>query len=372
MLRTLFLTIAILGCGAVAYGQGKGVQMPAPLGCGVHGDAEVICGTRAPEDLEVTPDGKFLVVPQFVTGPGGPGLTGGVNGLYLFDLKTQKFSKLTAIDQPQAGWGDASCPGPIGSSLGPHGTSLVKRSKGGAWQLYVVNHAVRQSVEMYELKKTAGNWTLLWHGCVPSTVDYNDVAALADGGFVATYPTGIQAEAAAASKDGKGKQVAGGAFGGQPTGFLVRWTPGQGQVELPGTRTPYPNGVVATPDGKTAYYAVYASKEARRYDLVRKMETGVVKLDFMPDNLIWTKKGNLLAAGIKGLNGECPANSGQFCRQAFAVDAINPGVMTRSSVYDSNGKGNLIPGVSSALAVDGNVYIGAFEGDRIVKVRWKE
>ncbi|MEI9811217.1 MAG: hypothetical protein WDO18_00455 [Acidobacteriota bacterium] len=221
---------------------------------------------------------------------------------------------------------------------------------------------------MFELKKMGGSWELAWHGCVVNTVDYNDVAALADGSFIATHPTGIPQPPA----QGKGKQGGGGAFGGQPTGFLVRWTPGKGEEELPGTRTAYPNGVIATADGKTAYYAVYASKEARRYDLKAMKETGVVKLDFMPDNLTWTKKGNILAAGIKGIAGDCPAGSGQFCRQAFAIDFIDPSKMTRKSVYDSNGKGVLIPGVSSALLVGNSVYIGAFEGDRIVKVSWKE
>ena len=254
----------------------------------------------------------------------------------------------------------------LGEALGPHGTSLVKRSN-GKQQLYVVNHGGRQSIEMYELKQTGGAWGIAWHGCVVSPgPEYNDVAALADGSFIATHPTGIPAD-----PNQKGKQGGGGAFGGQPTGFVVRWAAGK-EAELAGTRTAYPNGVVATPDGKTAYYAVYASKEARRYDLRAQKETGVVKLDFMPDNLTWTKKGTLLAAGIKGIAGECPAGSGQFCRQAFAVAAIDPGKMTQKIVYDSNGKGVLIPGVSSALQVGNDVYIGAFEGDRVVKVAWKE
>jgi len=351
---------------SAALAQQKGPVMPPPLGCGVHGDAEVICGTRAPEDLEITPDGKFLIVPQFVAGsPGAAGAAAGAAGLYLFDPAKKTFTKLVATDEPLKDWGDASCPGPVGEALGPHGTSLVKRAN-GKQQLYVVNHGGRQSIEMYELKQTAGAWGIVWHGCVPSPgPEYNDVAALTDGTFIATHPTGIPADPQA-----KGKQ-AGGQFGGQPTGFLVKWAAGK-ETELPGTRTAYPNGVVATPDGKTAYYAVYASKEARRYDVRAQKETGVVKLEFMPDNLTWTKKGNLLAAGIKGIGGECPAASGQFCRQAFAVDVIDADKMTRKPVYDSNGKGNLIPGVSSAMQVGNDVYIGAFEGDRLVKITWKE
>ena len=361
------LVWAAAAVAGAAMAQQKGPVMPAPLGCGVHGDAEVICGTRSPEDLEVTPDGKCLGVPQFVTGPGGAGVASGAAGLYLFDPAKKTFTKLTATNEPLKDWGAAACPGPIGEALAPHGTSLVKRSN-GVQQLYVVNHGGRQSIEMFELRHVGTAWGIVWHGCVVSPEpEYNDVAALADGSFVATHPTGIPADPQA-----KGKQGGGGAFGGQPTGFVVTWSQAKGEQELPGTRTAYPNGVVATADGKTAYYAVYASKEARRYDLKAQKQTGVVKLDFMPDNLTWTKKGNLLAAGIKGIAGECPAGSGQFCRQAFGVAAIDVSSMMEKTVYDSNGKGVLIPGVSSALQVGNNVYIGAFEGDRVVKVSWKE
>ncbi len=368
-MKAIFWKLAVVSVAVAsvtqAQGQQKGPAMPPPLGCGVHGDAEVICGTRSPEDLELTPDGKFLIVPNFVTGPGGQG---GGQGLTIFDPAKKTFTKLAAIAQPLKDWGDPRCPGPIGDAVAPHGTSLVKRSN-GKMQLYVVNHGGRQSIEMYELMKMGGTWELAWHGCVVGTTDYNDVAALADGSFVATHPTGIQQQGGAQAK---GKQGGGGAFGGQPTGFLVRWSPGKGEEELPNTRTAYPNGVIATPDGKTAYYAVYATKEVRRYDLKAQKETAVVKLDFMPDNVTWTKKGNLLAAGIKGINGECPAGSGQFCRQAFEVAVIGKDMLTEKSVYDSNGKGVLITGVSSALQVGDDVYIGAFEGDRIVKVKWKE
>ncbi|MEI9811216.1 MAG: hypothetical protein WDO18_00450 [Acidobacteriota bacterium] len=119
-----------------AQGQQKGAPMPPPLACGVHGDAEVICGTRSPEDLEVTPDGKFLIVPQYANGPGGQG---GGQGLTIFDPAKKTFMKLAAVAEPLKDWGDPTCPGPIGDTLGPHGTSLVKRSNGKI-QLYVVNH----------------------------------------------------------------------------------------------------------------------------------------------------------------------------------------------------------------------------------------
>jgi hypothetical protein len=37
---------------------------PPLMACGAHGDIEVFCGTHAPEDLELSPDGKYLIRPD--------------------------------------------------------------------------------------------------------------------------------------------------------------------------------------------------------------------------------------------------------------------------------------------------------------------
>src|SRR6516162_8596579 len=79
--------------------QQRGAQ-PALLplmGCGVHGDVEVLCGTRQPEDLELTPDGKYLIATQFLNaGRGAP--TGG--GMTLFDLARKSSKKWPRPPRP--------------------------------------------------------------------------------------------------------------------------------------------------------------------------------------------------------------------------------------------------------------------------------
>jgi hypothetical protein len=349
---SVFVAIALAGS---AHAQGKGKQPPAPplLACGAQGDAEVLCGTRSPEDLELTPDGKFLLVPQFVNGGGGAGMT-------LFDIAKKSYSKIPVTSDPRKDWGDPKCPGPIGDALAPHGISLAKRS-GGAMELYVVNHGGRQSIEMFELKQAAGNWTLAWHGCVVVMQDYNDVAALPNGGYIATHPTALQAP-------GRG----GGGLTSAPSGFVSRWMPGKGEEELSGTRAGYPNGVLVSSDGRYMYFNAWTAKEVHKYDLKANKEVGMVKLDFMPDNITWTDKHQMLAAGVKGTNGECPPGSGSPCIQGFAVAEIDPAKMTTKTVFDSQGKGALIGGVSVALQVGNSMYIGAFQGDRLVKVPFKK
>lgn len=361
-MKFFLVAAALLALNCAAQNQQKGAPKgpPAPplMDCGAHGDIEILCGARSPEDIEATPDGKFLIVPQFAgAGRGGAPTTPAV--MEIFDIAKKTYSKLPVTNEPRKDWGDASCPGPVGDALVGHGISLAKRNSGpssGAWELYVVNHGgMRQSMEMFELKQTAGAWGLIWHGCVVSPKDFNDVAALGDGSFIATYPTAIQTQ---------GQDL----FTGSPSGYVVKWTAAKGIEEIPGTRVGYPNGVLVSADGRYMYLNAWTAKEVHKYDLKEGKELKVVKLDFMPDNVTWTPKHQILAAGVKGSRGECPPGSGTPCSQTFGIAQIDPATMAVKTVFDSAGKGALISGVSVAYETGGFIYIGAFSGDRLVKI----
>jgi hypothetical protein len=338
----------------IAFAQ-EPAQQPVPLPCGVHGDLEIICGTHSPEDLELTPDGKYLIVSQFVNGRGGTGA-----GLSLLDIAKKSFSNIAIKDEPKKDWGDPACPGSVGAMLIPHGISLAKNIR-GATRLYVVNHGGRQSIEMYELRKAGGSWALAWHGCVVSKQEFNDVAVTSDGGFIATNPTALM-------PPGRGGNV----LSGEPSGYVIRWTPGKAEEELPGTRQGYPNGVLVSPDGRYMYFNAWTAREVHKYDLKEGKDTAVVKLDFMPDNLTWTSKGQILAAGVKGARGDCPAGSGMPCIQGFGIAELTPATWKAKTIFDSQGKGNVISGVSVALQVGNAIYVGSFQGDRVVRIDHKQ
>lgn len=322
-----------------------GARNPPLLACGQQGDATVVCGTRAPEDFELTPDGKYLIIANFGQGT-DPSLD-------LFNVATQEFSALALSDEHQTGWGQSSCTESIGAQVSPHGLSLSQRT-GGAWQLYVVNHNVRESMEMYELQQAGATWKLVWRGCVMADKPYNDVAALPDGSFVATRPTATQKE---------GQNI----FAGEPSGNVAVWTAAAGETLLPGSEYGYPNGVVVSKDGRYAYVSAWTTKSFHQYDLTQKKETGRADFTFMPDNLTWTADGKLLAAGIKGVNGNCPEASADPCIQGFGVAEVDPVTLKVTEVYDNAGKA-LINGVSVAIEAGGSIYVGSFQGDRLVKL----
>src|SRR5262245_45621925 len=106
---------AIIFLAAFAAAQRGPQQPPLPplLECGATaGGAEIVCGTRSPEDLEVTPDGKSLIVSQFVNARPGTGTaTAAGAGLSLFDPAKKTFTRFVPTDEPLKDWGDAQCPG---------------------------------------------------------------------------------------------------------------------------------------------------------------------------------------------------------------------------------------------------------------------
>jgi sugar lactone lactonase YvrE len=132
---------------------------------------------------------------------------------------------------------------------------------------------------------------------------------------------------------------------------------------LPDTEAGYPNGVAVDADGRYMYIAAWTGQQAIKYDLGARERVETVDLDFMPDNLTWTDRGTLLAAGILGLGGNLAG---------FEVAEIDPETMNVRTVYRSEGEPSPIAGVSVAIQWNDDVFVGSFQGDRLVRVDWSE
>lgn len=301
-----------------------------------------IMGVWGPEDLERIPGTPLVIVSQYYA------LRDHVKGdLALLDTSTDAIAPLPIKAAFEKGWGDPACTAPP-SHIGPHGIHLAKR-RDGRWQLLVVNHQERESIELLEVDK--GGRSLTWHGCVPSTEAFNDVAAIPGGGFIATVPIA----------QGQPEKV-----DGTQAGFLMEWHPGETLRRLPGSDAAFNNGVQVSPNGKTIYFDAWTTSEIVRYDRASERITGRVKAGFMPDNLSIAADGTYLATGIDQLIGRKCITLDKQCSSDFTVGRFDPRTMKVTPLY--HGAAGEMAGASIGLQVDDNLYMGSFTGARILKV----
>ena len=347
----ILLLTFISSCTAQSRNPPSWIPKPSP--CGLHGRIEALCGAHHPEDIEPTPDGKYLIVTAFLdehpTGPIG-------GGIDLFDLRMKTFRKMHITDEPDKSWGDPSCPGPVDGALVSHGESLARRSD-GKWALYVVNHALRESIEMFELTRVSGQWSLIWRGCEVGAHAYNDVAILPGGGFVGTQPMALLRAGEKVSRDSG------------DIGYVARWTPGGGESEITSTRMRFANGVLVSPDGQFMYVNEFLAGHVLKFNLKNGTLIGSTNVSFLPDNLTWTPQGTLLSAGIKGgPNEDCPKASNRPCTLSFGIVEIDPATMQINREYDSESRHLIVEGVTVAPQVRDDLYLGSFMSDRLVRI----
>jgi len=154
------------------------------IDCQPLGPVSFICGVLNVEDLIALPGTTWILGSRFARGQGRPG------GLYLIQSTTGRVTEPT-IDysvSPDAAY--SVCPSPPdGAAFGAHGISarMISRSRA---RILAVNHAGRESIEVFDLDLHAGNKppTIRWRGCVvaPPEASLNAVTHLPGAGFAVT------------------------------------------------------------------------------------------------------------------------------------------------------------------------------------------
>lgn len=310
-----------------------------------------ICGLVAPEDLVRAPREGQIIFGQ-MEGPGG---------IYLLHTREQRVEPLFAGEntamEPTAGWGSQDCPAPD-TALHAHGIDL-HRLEDGRWRLLAVNHAGRESVEFLELTYTDDAPTLIWRGCAlaPDDGNFNDVAGLADGSFLVTHM----------GSRSRGTWEAILARMGVNTGVVHHWQPGEGFSDVPGTKTRFPNGLILSTDQQTLYLNEYFGNRVLAVNWRTGTRIGEARVE-KPDNLSWTRDGQLLVASHHGsllaLARSLDQAGDEVSLLPFSILTIDPVTMATRSLLRHEGAP--MGGGTVALDVDGRLYIGSYRGDRIV------
>lgn len=338
--------------GVIAFPAGA--EAPSTGSCPARqGNLVTYCGMATPEDIEVLPDRSGVIVSDMGTRRGANGLEGGPGPLHMLDLKSGRVTQLDPLPGGNNDWGDPACPGALGPAMNAHGIHLSRRSD-GKWQVLVVNHANRESVEFFELARGKAGWGLRWRGCAvtPAGSRLNDVAALPGGGFLVTH---------------MGPRTADGSRG-ENLGWLWRWTRGQGFSEQPGSRVPRPNGIAIDRAGKFAFInSGVNGGEVWKLDLKAATIVGKVAVS-KADNSAWSRDGRLLVTGItaEGSSGPCFVNPRTPCGAPFEVFAIDPATLHSERIFAHTG--GPVGGGTVAVQFGNDMLVGSFSGDRILRV----
>ena len=306
----------------------------ASADCEPGDDTQFICGPVSPEDLLPLAGTPWVFVSSMED-------EGYISVAHSENYSTTVVypSAAAAIEHDSETYPD--CSNPPGRQFRPHGLSLHADSD-GPHTLYVVAHGERESVEVFDVDSTAALPKLTWLGCVvaPAGVGLNSVAALPDGGFVATN-FNIAA------------------------GNLWEWHTANGWVEVPGSQMPGPNGLVVSEDGRWFYIGGWAEKSLVR---LSRGQTPVIKesveVDFHVENVRWTADGSLLAAGqyseTMSAVGGCLSGAG-CAGVSTRVARIDTASLTAQQVLDYPSNDLLILG-TVAIEVGDEIWVGAIAG----------
>jgi len=349
-IRIVACTVLIMGLIAAC---GDSTE-DGPVSCEPTDNIISICGLVAPEDIERTPDNRWLIFGYFDE-PGG---------LFALDPDTDKVTRLFGEGQGrialESGWGDPACTTPPPWPQ-VHGLDVRERAD-GRWQVLVVNHADRESVEFFELAAAAdGGLNATWRGCyvAPEQSNLNDVVALGDGGFLVTHM---------ADTDIPPWRLLQGLMD-IDTGHVYRWHPHDGLSVVPQSQANWPNGIALAADGKSFYLNEYFGNRMRHHQLPGGELLGESEVT-QPDNVAWTEDGKLLVAshpvGLVELLASLEQANDAPSLLPFDVIEVDPATLATRVVISRNGAP--MGAGTVALQHGDYIYIGSYTGDRLIKV----
>jgi DNA-binding beta-propeller fold protein YncE len=341
----------------IAIWLAQPAQAAQKVDCSPAKGVSFICGVTNVEDFAPIPDTKWVIGSDLST-PGAP-----QGFLYLFDTAKRSVTAVQpseiAIKPDKKTYPD--CPGPVDMKVfGPHGLDLT-RTGGTHRVLYAVNHGGRESVEVFNVDLSQSKPKFAWTGCVVAPQGFwpDAVASVPGGGIVVTSlwdPT----DADRANKLSKG----------QPVGGLDSWYPGKGWAPVPGTQgMSGPNGVIASPDGKQVYLALWSGKQVARIDLTQTPpKVDSVPTGMLTDNVRWSPSGTEVFVGgqdatVKRVL-ECFESSAANCNVPFRIYRMNPATLKLTDVVKSGVYGVMGAG-TGAIQAGNKIWVSSFRADRI-------
>lgn len=326
----------------------SGAASAGPAVCGPGDNLRFVCGLPAPEDLVLVP-GTDWIVASSLADPGVPAATAAPLSLVNSKRRTAQ-PIVPVVAAPRAPYDDCAGP-PDFAALSTHGMSIRPTGPGTA-TLLVVGHGAREAIEVFDVfSRGTRAPSFTWAGCIPAVAGAfnNAVVGLPDGRVIVT--DFIQSPSTFED-----------VFAGKPTGAVYAWRPGGDWRALPGTEMSGPNGVEVTRDLRYLVVAESGTSSILRFELAATQRPPVrITTEFRTDNLRWTQNGRLLAAGPRP---DATCAPGADCGDESVVASLDPATMDLDIVLDLPTEPNFSD-VTTALAVDGRLWLGSAAGDRL-------
>lgn len=349
------VTCLLLSClGLLLIGRSYIGPVPGINDCESDKDINVLCVLTNPEDIAVTPDGKFLIVSEF---GGIEPLEEMVPGnLVLLNLESLTKSSLpiSFLDQE---WGEELCARSEEAQFGPHGIDLLKRTD-GRFQLAVVNHMGGESIEMFELINKENQWMLEWKGCVKPSADkyLNDVSLQSDGSFFVTHMY---------DRESTISDFLAIALFKYDTGHVLHWNSKRGLQKVPNSDGAMPNGIAYDEKNDVLYVnfnlgdKVTALKASTGEHISSRYLNSPDNL-YLKNNSIWV---TALDHEILDVVAGCGSEFRTTCPLPFSVyelssDSLN--IKKKDSFKES------VFGLPTvAVPVNDKIWLGSFHSNRI-------
>lgn len=310
----------------------------------------VICGIVKPEDIEIVPESRWLLVSEL-------GNASSPGRIIAVDAVTSEHRVL--VEGPVAAGAEAAFPrcGPPPSIFKPRGFHLSRDPSGE--RLLVI---AGQRVEQFRLSRTDDDISLEWNGCVdiPADIAANDVAGFVDGGFVVSHMYDPPRDWTLDLR----------MFFGIDTGAAVAWSAADGWRRVPNTNVSFANGIQVDPGTGRLFVSSMFTQRVIAIDRDGSNRRETARGPNQIDNLTWAADGRLIGAGHTGVPvygiRACRDVGDKACSFPFAITAIDPKTLAIETLFES--PTGPIPGASVAALRDGTLFLGTAFGDRITKV----
>ncbi|KCZ86016.1 hypothetical protein HAD_10025 [Hyphomonas adhaerens MHS-3] len=287
-------------------------------------------------------------------------------GIYILDRQRGTPIETVLYWSPEAAtqtFAPSSCGLTTPARLAPHGIAIGSFAS-DTEHLLVIAHAPVEAVLVFDIQQDDGNITLTENTCLalPQGVFANAVTALGPNGLAVTKMFNPQ-EGDPFERFSKQ----------QDTGSILTWFPATGWQDHKQLRLSGPNGLLWEEETNSLIVAEWARHQIMR---IPAGETDgdlgdaqiLTKLSYMPDNLRWSRDGDILVTGQGSSIGEghaCIAGEAE-CPTGFEITWIDPVVGTIRQVASiaSSDFGM----ASVAAEVDDRIWVGSVSGNQIAEV----